>query len=72
MSSNHDFSKREKVSQYPSWWVSSKPPRPKLMTTTYLPKLDLKYYNDETTYDENRLVNENTRAYIERMKKVVC
>ena len=72
MSSNHDFSKKEHTAQYPRWFVSSKPPRPKLMTTPYIPKLDLKYYSDEIPYNNEPLINEGTRAYVERMKKVVC
>ena len=64
MSSNHDFSKREHTSQYPSWWVSSKPQEPKPMTSIDVPKLDLKYYGDETPEPETlNLTNEGTRVY---------
>ena len=68
---HHDYSKREHVSQYPSFWVSSKPKPPKLTTSFDVPKLDLRYDSSNLPSDESNLTNENTRAYIERMKKVV-
>ena len=67
----HDYSKRDYVKQYPSYWTSSKPMKSKPLTSFNLPKLNLKYYTDELPPDENNLVNESTRAYIERMKRVV-
>ena len=69
----HDYSKRDFVKQYPPWFVSSKPKPPKFLKSKNVPYLNLKYYSDEIPEPETtNLSNENTRAYIERMKKVVC
>ena len=69
--SQHDYSKHDFVKQYPPLWVSSKPKPPKLTTSFDVPKLDLRYDTSNLPSDESYLTNENTRAYIERMKKVV-
>ena len=67
----HDFSKKDHKNQYPAYWTTSKPKKPKPLTSLDLPKLNLRYYTDEIPSDENNLINESTRAYIEKMKKVV-
>ena len=63
MSSNHDYSKREKVAQYPSLWVSSRPNPPKLSTSFDVPHLDLRYDTSNMPQEQSNLSNESTRVY---------
>ena len=59
----HDFSKKEQIKQYPSFWTSSRPEPPKPMTSIDVPKLDLKWDSSNQPSESTNLSNENTRLY---------
>ena len=62
----HDFSKKEQVRQYPSYFTNSRPEPPVDRTNYDVPKLDLRYESNNIPQPESTgIVDESTRIYKE-------